>query len=121
MAEVGLVQFGQVAPDMAQATVLALSHDVQQTHQFTQPQLLAILYLMRYEDWTSEVRLAEHSRIAPRLAAAIGPRLHASVPLPATTGRSRHHSHLERSGAPHGTAHVLDAAFRWRSVPPGWL
>ncbi|MGH9692124.1 MAG: transposase, partial [Candidatus Acidiferrales bacterium] len=32
-------------------------------HQFTQPQLLAILCLMRYEDWTfreAEVRLGEH-------------------------------------------------------------
>jgi hypothetical protein len=31
--------------------------------QFTQPQLLAILCLMRYEDWTfreAEVRLREH-------------------------------------------------------------
>jgi hypothetical protein len=33
------------------------------THRFTQPQLLAVLCLMRYEDWTcreAEVRLAEH-------------------------------------------------------------
>jgi len=32
-------------------------------HQFTQPQLLAILCLMRYEDWTfreAAVRLREH-------------------------------------------------------------
>jgi hypothetical protein len=35
-------------------------------HQFTQPQLLAILCLMRYEDWISreaEVRLAEHAEL----------------------------------------------------------
>jgi hypothetical protein len=35
-------------------------------HQFTQPQLLAILCLMRYEDWTfreAEVRLREHSEL----------------------------------------------------------
>ncbi len=33
-------------------------------HTFTQPQLMAILCLMRFEDWTfreAEVRLAEHS------------------------------------------------------------
>jgi hypothetical protein len=42
-----------------------LSRDVQQTL-FTQPQLLAILCLMRYEDWTyreAEVRLSEHSEL----------------------------------------------------------
>lgn len=35
-------------------------------HQFTQPQLLAVLCLMRYEDWTfreAEVRLREHSEL----------------------------------------------------------
>jgi hypothetical protein len=35
-------------------------------HQFSQLQLLAILCLMRYEDWTyreAEVRLAEHSEL----------------------------------------------------------
>ena len=35
-------------------------------HQFTQPQLLAILCLIRYEDWTyreAEVRLAEHGEL----------------------------------------------------------
>ncbi len=45
-------------------------------HQFTQPQLLTILCLMRYEDWTfreAEVRLAEHRE----LRQVLGP---ASVP-----------------------------------------
>ena len=35
-------------------------------HQFTQPQLLAVLCLMRYEDWTfreAEVRLSEHREL----------------------------------------------------------
>ena len=35
-------------------------------HQFTQPQLLAILCLMRYEDWAfreAEVRLGEHREL----------------------------------------------------------
>jgi hypothetical protein len=39
-------------------------------HTFTQPQLLAILCLMRYEDWTlpkAEVRLAEHNELRDAL------------------------------------------------------
>jgi len=39
-------------------------------HQFTQPQLLAILCLMRYEDWTfreTEVRLGEHRELRQTL------------------------------------------------------
>jgi hypothetical protein len=62
MAEVGLVRFGRVALDVAQATVPRYRTAFSK-HQFTQPQLLAILCLMRYEDWTyreAEVRLAEH-------------------------------------------------------------
>lgn len=65
MAEVGLVRFGQVALDVAQATV-SRYRTCFSKHQFTQPQLLAILCLMRYEDWTyreAEVRLAEHSEL----------------------------------------------------------
>ncbi len=51
MAEVGLVRFGQVALDVAQTTVPRYRTTFSK-HQFTQPQLLAILCLMRYEDWT---------------------------------------------------------------------
>lgn len=75
MAEVGLVCFGQVALDVAQATVPRYRTTFSK-HQFTQPQLLAILCLMRYEDWTfrqAEVRLAEHAELRRAL------RLH-SVP-----------------------------------------
>ena len=39
-------------------------------HQFNQPQLLAILCLMRYEDWTfrdAEVRLGEHRELRQTL------------------------------------------------------
>jgi hypothetical protein len=39
-------------------------------HQFTQPQLLAVLCLMRYEDWTfreAEVRLSEHRELRQTL------------------------------------------------------
>jgi hypothetical protein len=61
MAEVGLVRFAQMALDVAAATVPRYRTCFSK-HQFTQPQLLAILCLMRYEDWTyreAEVRLAE--------------------------------------------------------------
>ena len=65
MAEVGLVPFAQVALDVARATVPRYRTCFSK-HQFSQPQLLAILCLMRYEDWTyreAEVRLAEHSEL----------------------------------------------------------
>ncbi len=65
MAEVGLVRFGQVALEVAQATVPRFRTAFSK-HQFTQPQLLAILCLMRCEDWSyreAEVRLAEHSEL----------------------------------------------------------
>jgi hypothetical protein len=65
MAEVGLVRFAQVALDIARTTVPRYRTSFSK-HQFTQPQLLAILCLMRYEDWTyreAEVRLAEHAEL----------------------------------------------------------
>jgi hypothetical protein len=46
------------------------------TRKFTQPQLLAILCLMRYEDWTfreAEVRLGEHRELRQALGLASGP------------------------------------------------
>jgi hypothetical protein len=63
MAEIGLVHFAQVALPVAE-TILPRYRSKFSKHQFTQPQLLVILCLMRYEDWTfreTEVRLAEHS------------------------------------------------------------
>ncbi len=65
MAEVGLVRFGQVALDVARAT-LPRYRTAFSKHQFTQPQLLAVLCLIRYEDWTyreAEVRLSEHAEL----------------------------------------------------------
>ncbi len=62
MAEVGLVRFARVALEVAEA-VLPNYRTKFSKHTFTQPQLLAVLCLMRYEDWTlrkTEVRLAEH-------------------------------------------------------------
>jgi hypothetical protein len=61
MAEVGLVRFAKVAMEIAEAILPAYRSKFSK-HTFTQPQLLAVLCLMRYEDWTlrkAEVRLAE--------------------------------------------------------------
>lgn len=49
MAEVGLVRFAGVALEVAEA-VLPYYRTKFSKHIFTQPQLLAILCLMRYED-----------------------------------------------------------------------
>ena len=65
MPEIGLLPFARVALDVATA-VLPTYRSRFSKHQFTQPQLLAILCLMRYEDWTfreAEVRLREHSEL----------------------------------------------------------
>lgn len=62
MAEVGLLPFARVAWQVATA-VLPPYRSRFSKHQFSQPQLLAVLCLMRYEDWTfreTEVRLREH-------------------------------------------------------------
>jgi hypothetical protein len=62
MAEVGLLPFARVALQVARR-VLPPYRSRFSKHQFTQPQLLAVLCLMRYEDWTfreTEVRLGEH-------------------------------------------------------------
>lgn len=63
MAEVGLVRFATIALQVTEATLPA-SRRKYSKRVFTQPQLLAILCLMRYEDWTcreAEVRVAEHA------------------------------------------------------------
>ena len=62
MAEIGLLPFARVALEVAKR-VLPPYRSRFGKHQFTQPQLLAVLLLMRYEDWTfreAEVRLGEH-------------------------------------------------------------
>ncbi|HEX8035890.1 MAG TPA: transposase, partial [Ktedonobacterales bacterium] len=69
MAEVGLVRFAQVAREVAE-TVLPSYRSKYSKHVFTQPTLLAILCLMRYEDWTfreAEVRLGEHQELRTAL------------------------------------------------------
>ncbi len=65
MAEVGLLAFALTALEVGRA-VLPPYRTRFSKHQFTQPQLLAILCLMRYEDWTfreAEVRLREHGEL----------------------------------------------------------
>jgi len=65
MAEVGLLPFARVALQVATA-VLPPYRSRFSKHQFSQPQLLAMLCLMRYEDWTfreTEVRLREHREL----------------------------------------------------------
>ncbi len=63
MAEVGLVLFAKTALEVMREVLPAYSGKYSK-HTFTQPQLMTILCLMRFEDWTfreAEVRLAEHS------------------------------------------------------------
>lgn len=65
MAEIGLVEFAKCALGIAKR-VMPSYRSKYSKHTFTQPQLLAILCLMRYEDWTfreTEVRLQEHSEL----------------------------------------------------------
>ena len=65
MIEVGLLPCAQVALEVATA-ILERYRTPFSKHQFTQPQLLAVLCLMRYEDWTfreTEVRLREHGEL----------------------------------------------------------
>ncbi len=75
MVEVGLVRFAQVAREVAE-TVLPSYRSKYSKHLFTQPALLAILCLMRYEDWTfreAEVRLGEHQELRTALGIARTP------------------------------------------------
>ena len=65
MAEVGRLAFACTAWAVGRA-VLPPYRTPFSKHQFTPPQLLAVLCLMRYEDWTfreAEVRLREHREL----------------------------------------------------------
>lgn|SRR5487761_7869 len=69
MAEVGLLVFSRTALEVGRA-VLPPYRTRFSKHPFTQPQLLDILCLMRYEDWTfreAEVRLREHRELRQAL------------------------------------------------------
>ncbi len=69
MAEIGLVRFARLALEVSES-VLQLHRTKFSKRQFTQPQLLVVLCLMRYEDWTfreAEVRLSEHAELCSAL------------------------------------------------------
>jgi hypothetical protein len=69
MAEIGVVRFAHVAREVAEAA-LPRSRSPFSKHTFTQPMVLAIWCLMRYEDWTyreAEVRLREHAELRAAL------------------------------------------------------
>ena len=72
IAEVGVVRFAHVAHvahEVAEA-VLPSYRSKYAKHLFTQPALLAILCLMRYEDWTfreAEVRLGAQQELRAAL------------------------------------------------------
>lgn len=69
MAEIGLVTFARVAMNIT-GQVAPAYRTTKSKHLFTQPQLLSILCLMRYEDWTfreAEVRLREHHELRQAL------------------------------------------------------
>lgn len=69
MAEVGLVPFARLALDVSVRAV-PVYRSKYSKHVFTQPQLLATLCLMRYENWKfreAEVRLAEHKELRDAL------------------------------------------------------
>src|SRR6266550_366379 len=68
MSVVGLVQFARVALMVSEQILPAYSHRFS-PQRFRQPQLLAILCLMRYEDWT--FRTVEVRIIAQVLAEVV--------------------------------------------------
>jgi hypothetical protein len=75
MAEIGIVPFARIALAVGR-TALPAYRSKFSKHQFTQPQLLAVLCLMRYEDRTfreAEVRLAEHRELREALGLPVAP------------------------------------------------
>jgi hypothetical protein len=75
MAEVGLLPFARVALQVA-TQVLPPYRTRFSKHQFTQARLLAVLCLMRYEDWTfreAETHLCEHQELGAALQLAAVP------------------------------------------------
>jgi IS5 family transposase len=75
MAEIGLVKFATTALRLGQAALPAYRSKFSK-RQFTQPRLLAVLCLMRYEEWTfreAEARLAEHRELRAALGLSVVP------------------------------------------------
>ncbi len=80
MAEVGLLAFARTALEVGRAALPSYRTRFSK-HEFRQPQLLAILCLMRYEDWSfreAEVRLGEHRALRQTLGRSSGPDISAS-------------------------------------------
>ncbi len=101
MPEIGLVRIAGIALQVSQAALPRYRSKFSK-RQFTQPQLLAVLCLMRYEDWTfreAEVRLTEHRELRHALQLA-------SVPDYTTLYRF-----LKRLN-PEEISHVLDETVR---------
>ena len=89
MAEVGLLPMARVALQVA-TQVLPPYRTRFSKHQFTQPQLLAVLCLMRFEDWTfreAETRLREHQELRSGTEITGRAGLHHAVSFSAATGR----------------------------------
>jgi hypothetical protein len=75
MTQVGLVRLARVAREVAESALPLYSHP-RSKRLYTQPQLVAILCLMRYEGWTYRealVRLAEHRELGEALHLARAP------------------------------------------------
>lgn len=72
MPEIGLVQFAHTAMSVLKEKIPEFRTKFSK-HVFSQPQLLAILCLMRYEGWTfreTKVRLREHGELCAALELA---------------------------------------------------
>ena len=108
MAEIGLVRFAEVALPICEAS-LKRHRTRFSKKQFTQPQLLTILCLMKYEDWTyreAEVRLSEHGELRKALRLK-------SVPNHTTLHRFL--LRLEETAIERSMAEIL----RWVPLPKG--
>lgn len=107
MPEIGVVRFAEEALSVAES-VLPPYRTKFSNHLYTQPQLLALLCLMRYEDWTfreAVVRLGEHTELLRALGLARAP-VHGTL---YHFMRRLDESTLERA---------LEEAFRRMSPPP---
>ncbi len=110
MAEVGLLPYARIALQVSNA-VLPRYRSRFSKHQFTQPQLLAVLCLMRYEDWTFQEAEVQNR---PREGSARG------------CGADRlNGGHRHRLAARRGTARIQNPASLRQSprpyqAPGGW-
>ncbi len=99
MAEVGLLPMARVALQVA-TQVLPPYRTRFSKHQFTQPQLLAVLCLMRFEDWTfreAETRLREHQELRSGTEITGRAGLHHAISVSAATGRRHRRSRTEET------------------------